>query len=434
MSHGPSLGANDQLQKLHCIRRQGTGGMSFAAPRDQPRPAQRQAVWKGKDLPRSAAGGRRGGSHSVARSSHDDRPQSCGRGPRRPTRWREQERQDVESREQEREREQARTQQQFQAALLAAVADELPHSGPTKARQRVGGEPSWGDEDVLRKLLESAKKREKALVFEVARLQAEREQMDARHKENAGGNACGRVAQDASHEQERQRMGLKDEFCREKLYREKDELQRQLDAAHLQLKTLQEQWKEREQEHDLDVKQRQTEAELQLAEARRSIASATGPLSRIAKAVSDLRSAARTHVSAEHLALLDKLESAVLEASGSLSLPGSTGWRQGGTRMARSVSSVSILTTQQQVLRLSKDSLELGADWGSSCATAATEDEAHEGPCARRPAAWPGGQRGGRGADLAWHGEEAAGQDLVLMDFELTALQQSLEKAALCLQ
>ena len=404
--------------------------MSFAAPREDAGPARRQAGWKRRDLPRSAAGARSGGSHAAARSSHDDRPQSCGRGPRRPTRSREQERQDVESREQERAREHARTQQQFQAALLAAVADELPHPGPTTARQRVGGEPSWGDEDVLRQLLESAKKREKALVFEVARLQAEREQMHARHKENAGGNACRGAAQDASHERERQRMELKDEFCREKLYREKDELQRQLDAAHLQLKNLQEQWKEREQEHDLDVKRRQTEAELQLAEARRSIASATGPLSRIAKAASDLRSAARTHVPAEHLALLDELESAVLEASASLSLPGSTGWRRGGTRTARSVSSVSIWTTEQQVLRLSKDSLELGADWGSSCATAATEDEAHEGPCAR----WQGGQRGRRGAELAWDREEAAGQDLVRMDFELTALQQSLEKAGLCLQ
>ena len=407
-----------------------TERMSFAAPRDPPGPVRRLAGWKRRDLPRSAAGARSGGSHAAARSSHDDRPQSCGRGPRRPTRSREQERQDVESREQERAREHARTQQQFQAALLAAMADELPHPGPTTARQRVGGEPSWGDEDVLRQLLESAKKREKALVFEVARLQAEREQMHARHKENAGGNACRGAAQDASHERERQRMELKDEFCREKLYREKDELQRQLDAAHLQLKTLQEQWKEREQEHDLDVKRRQTEAELQLAEARRSIASATGPLSRIAKAASDLRSAARTHVPAEHLALLDELESAVLEASASLSLPGSTGWRRGGTRTARSVSSVSIWTTEQQVLRLSKDSLELGADWGSSCATAATEDEAHEGPCAR----WQGGQRGRRGAELAWDREEAAGQDLVRMDFELTALQQSLEKAGLCLQ
>ena len=113
---------------------------------------------------------------------------------------------------------------------------------------------------MLRQLLESAKKREKALVFEVARLQAEREQMHARHKENAGGNACRGAAQDASHEQERQRMELKDEFCRERLYREKDELQRQLDAAQLQLKTLQEKLNEREQEHDSDVQRRLTEA------------------------------------------------------------------------------------------------------------------------------------------------------------------------------
>lgn len=86
-----------------------------------------------------------------------------------------------------------------------------------------GGLDVGGSESLLREMLQSAKSRERALVLQVATLQAENERLIECRKENLFRSQYVSEQIDSA-----QRCAQKDAFCRERLDRDKEKLHRQL--------------------------------------------------------------------------------------------------------------------------------------------------------------------------------------------------------------
>ncbi len=165
----------------------------------------------------------------------------------------EREREQASEREWEREsRERARAREEQWSEERGQRPSRSP---PTKTTRSNGGRRAgaagtrWGgdeEEDVLREMLDLAKMREKALVLQVARLQAEREglvasrrELGQTHKENTFrphelNGACPAAADRGSGRAQREQE--RDAFCRQRLQLENEKLRRQLGEARRQVR------------------------------------------------------------------------------------------------------------------------------------------------------------------------------------------------------